>query len=137
MITVKLDVEKLSVLYDRIYDIADRLFKKYNPCDIRIENNKVLCACKLHTTYRQKALCCQRTDGINCKYWLDGCTVKCLPCKLFVCNYIIYDCNRKYKNFVHRLEWLRDIAIKHSILTRIYFNTKNEVLDISRKQRRY
>ena len=34
MPTTTADIEKLSALYDRIYDIADRLIKKHNPCNI-------------------------------------------------------------------------------------------------------
>ena len=149
MPTTTVDIEQLSeaslrsALYDRIYNIADRLCKKYNPCNIRIKDNKVLCTCKLHTKYRQKALCCERIDGTNCEYWSDGCTVKCLPCKLFTCYAIKYgtknyscDINKKYKVLINRLKWLRNITTKYGIYTYAFFHNKSEVLNISEKKRK-
>ena len=124
----KLSEAELSILYDRIYDIAERLFKKHNPCNIRIKGNKVLCACKVHSKYRQSSLCCQKISGSHCKYWLNGCTVKCLPCKLFICPALYH--NKQLNNKLHRL---RRIAEKYGMSNSAYFHTKSEVLNISRR----
>ena len=127
-----------SAVYDRIYDIADRLFKKYNPCDIHMRDGAICCADKIHTQYRPKSLCCT-----GCKYWTtNGCTVKCLPCKLHICNTFIYSYdkngrevrNKKHRAFTDRLKRLRHIAIKAGIYTHAYFNTKSEVLRISKQR---
>ena len=80
----KLSVVELSALYDRIYDIADRLLKKHNPCKIYTEDKYIFC--KYHETgipLRNKCyLCCS-----SCEYCSkEGCTVKCLGCKLFLCG---------------------------------------------------
>ena len=91
----KLSVAELSALYDRIYDIADRLIKKYNSCGIQIKGNK--CICNFYTqektddfykysNYGTKKLCCIHCNEDNKGYWSEsGCTVKALACKLFYC----------------------------------------------------
>ena len=87
--TEKLNMEKLSALYDRIYDIADRLLKKHNPCNIHTEiqphhlfptklKEETVC-----TSWCTHSLCCS-----SCNHWDKGCTVKCLGCKLFLCSAI-------------------------------------------------
>ena len=106
--TEKLNVEKLSALYDRIYDIADRLLKKHNPCNIRIEtrphhlfptklNEETVCM-----SWCTHSLCCN-----SCNHWDKGCTVKCLSCKLFLCQSI------KNKVLQKRFQKLRNYGRKH------------------------
>ena len=64
----------ISGLYDRIYDIADKIWKKYDPCQIK--DNKCI---GMHSGFEQ--LCCG-----DCKYWTKvGCNVKSLGCKLSYC----------------------------------------------------
>ena len=107
---------ELSAIYDRIYDIADRLIKKHNPCNIHIEtiphhlyptklNEETVCM-----SYSINSLCCG-----ECKYWDKGCTVKSLGCKLFLCQYI------KNKTLQKRFRRLRDYSIKHLSFT--YYDT--------------
>ena len=103
-------IDELSKLYDRIYNIADRLIKKHNPCKIRIKNNKILCA--YYTTDKnnefylpQNKLCCLYC---NKGYWSkEGCTVKALGCKLFLCQAV------KNKILKKRFEKLRDYCSKY------------------------
>ena len=135
MITAELDVEQLSALYDRIYDIADRLFKKYNPCNIHIIEGGIRCTSR--STNIAYGLCCSGCKHIS----KTGCTIKCLPCKLFVCDTLMcaynkgkWIRNKKYKHFVNKFERLRVIAAKHGIFTHCYFKTKDEVLKISRRR---
>ena len=132
--TKSLSTKKLSALYDRIYDIADRLFKKYDPCNIHIVERGI--GYNSRKTSTEYGLCCG-----GCKYLSkDGCTVKCLPCKLHICSTFMYSYdkngrevrNKKHRAFTDRLKRLRRIAIKSGIYTHAYFNTKSEVLRISK-----
>lgn len=137
--TKEMTIDELSVIYDRIYDIADRLFKKYNPCNIHTtKTGVVVCnkhSDKIHNKYAQREynefLCCS-----TCKYLsISGCTIKCLPCKLFLCSWFYYDNSKyDYKDFKAKLKRLRDIATKYGILVYqgAYFRTKEEVLQISK-----
>ncbi len=110
MPTATLNTVELSALYDRIYDIADRLIKKYNPCNICIKNNKTLCTyytIDKHDEFYlpQNKLCC-----LYCSkgYWSKrGCTVKSLGCKLFLCQAIT---NKILKR---RFKKLREYSRKH------------------------
>ena len=122
MITVELDTEKLSALYDRIYDIADRLIKKYNPCNIQTKDNKTKC---INSNYKHNSLCCGYYSE-RCKHWQDGCTIKCLPCKLFACGAIRGD--KKNNNFIRILSKLRRITSKHGLSNFDYYITKKKVL---------
>lgn len=71
----------LREIYDRIYDIADRLWKRFNPCQIKDAET-----CTNHngkTVYRPKykGLCC-----VGCTHLGPlGCTVRSLSCKLWTC----------------------------------------------------
>lgn len=130
-----LSIAESSAIYDRIYDIADRLFKRYNPCSIHIIDGGI--GCTSRKTSIAYGLCCS-----SCKYISKiGCTVKCLPCKLFVCDRLlcVYDKknrwirNKKYIHFTNKINRLRKIAREHSICTYEYFKTKKEVLNMSRR----
>ena len=131
----QIDTEKLSALYDRIYDIADRLFKKYNPCNHIIKEGIILCTgrssirnerhCQRYNSY----LCCNTCKHLSA----TGCTVKCLPCKLFMCS-CLYG-REKNKITLNKLYQLKQIASKkYGIDTGAYYHTKKEVLDISKRQ---
>lgn len=81
----KLDKQQLSDLYDKLYDELDAFLKKHNPCKIRLEKNRVTC---VHTRKNggtwpgTEKLCCEHCT----KYWDNGCTVKALGCKVYLCN---------------------------------------------------
>jgi len=64
-------------LYDLIYNEADKLFKKYNPCEIGKNIFGEIC-CR-HTDSIQ--LCCTECSHLSKR----GCTVRCLACKLCLC----------------------------------------------------
>jgi hypothetical protein len=100
--TQQLSITELSALYDRTYDIADRLFKKYNPCNIRVEGGKICCLEIIPFT-RQDKLCCK-----GCSFWQNGCTVKCLGCKLYTCG----DIKICYPTLYNKLSKLRRVAYK-------------------------
>ena len=130
----ELDVEKLSALYDRIYDIADRLIKKHNPCNIHIETKpakdlcwnpifpeKLITDIYCNSKYSTHALCCT-----GCTYWDTGCTIKCLACKLFVCGDIIY--KNEYNQLVNKINKLHQIARKNRLPASSYYLSKEDWL---------
>ena len=64
-----------SWLFDFLYTMADQMIKKYNPCQIhKDDSGKVSCLLT--------SPCCT-----NCKFLgPEGCTTKCLGCKLALCG---------------------------------------------------
>ena len=76
------DYLKISKLYDLIWIKADKLIRKYNPCDIQhMYGLSVVCNNDYMVKSRGSKLCCG-----GCK-WLshDGCTVKSVGCKVGTC----------------------------------------------------
>jgi hypothetical protein len=128
----QLSTAELSALYDRIYDIADRLFKKHNPCNIHTKNNKVFCLCyneKWNKGKGKKLLCCSGCVagyGIDNpgNYWSDeGCITKCLPCKLYLCP----EAKRMNKRLSNQLYKLKQFARKHGLPNETnYYMSKEE-----------
>lgn len=78
----------LEAEYDRIYDAADTALKKHNPCQIqRDEQGVVSCADTRRMAqekYRTPMLCCGGCQHLG----PNGCTVKSLSCKLWLCTTI-------------------------------------------------
>ena len=129
--TEKLNTEKLSALYDRVYDIADRLFKKYNLCNIHTKNNKVFCSCHNEERYNGKSkkyLCCSGCGEYpekDISYWSKtGCTTKCLACKLYICSGI----GRKNMRLARQLERLHRFACKYNLPHYTYYLSKEQWL---------
>lgn len=119
-------------LYDRLYDIADRMFKRYNPCqhDLKIlkkgSNGKNYLKCayykKTHSDFRYN--CCEYCKHMGNK----GCRVKSLGCKLWTCGEI-------WKNYPHltmRMNYLRSMAVKYGIPLCIR-GTKKESINYLRR----
>lgn len=122
---------KRSQLYDSIYSKTDRLFKKYNPCNICNKDGKLTCANDRYNTDKPHQLCCTRYDD-KCKYYSNkGCTTKCLSCKLYICPNMYYELqqkNVKIKEFCSKLRILHDLACKYQFSTNRYFHSKKESL---------
>ena len=117
-----------SQLYDLVYDTADKLFKQYNPCNIHKDKyDTVTCSHREQNLY----LCC-----FQCKYKSkNGCRVKCLACKLSLCNDSFEDCCDKLNIptvFKRKLLILRKIAIKHGFF--VYHQSKKNTLKHISKQ---
>lgn len=64
-------------LYDLIYDKTNKLFKKYNPCEIGKNIFGEICCRNTNNT----ELCCTGCSHLS----KSGCTVHCLACKLCLC----------------------------------------------------
>ena len=60
-----------ELLYDDLYNQADKVLKEYNPC--KIDGNQCI---------RGMNPCCQA-----CPHLDEGCTVESLGCKLHLCRY--------------------------------------------------
>lgn len=99
-----------SKLYDLIYDKADKLFKKYNPCNIHKENGITVC-----NRYKNKnELCCVGCEHLG--FW--GCTVRSLGCKLGQCLDEDYDTIpniKRFKVFCNKMEKLRRLSWRYGL----------------------
>jgi hypothetical protein len=73
-----IDKEKL---YDLLYAKADKLLKQYNPCNIRVEQGKLICNNASMCKRNGESLCCADCDYLG----NNGCTTNCLGCKLGMC----------------------------------------------------
>ena len=117
-----------SKLYDLIYAKADRLFREYNPCDIHICNNTVICNnTKSYLIYGgvngNQTMCCPD----SCKHLsFSGCTIKNASCKAFKCGFIIHH----YPVLSKKLYRLERILSRYNLNG--YFMTKNKILKLKR-----
>ena len=79
-------METPSEIYDKIYQEAQGILVKYNPCQIKVKDGFVSCAVKRRGIWGfyyndNNQLCC-----VGCKYHgSEGCTVECLRCALYLC----------------------------------------------------
>jgi hypothetical protein len=88
--------KELSIIYDELYDLADRIIKKYNPCEL--SKNRCL----------DGKFCCE-----GCKYLSkDGCTTKALFCKVWLCK----NARRKYPYVARLLECIKTLANEYHLL---------------------
>jgi hypothetical protein len=118
----KHSIKYLSKKYDELYNKADKLFKKYNPC--KIQNRKCIVG---------KHCCCgneyKTIEEGRCKYLTEnGCSVKSLACKLWLCYNIFWKEDNKITELNNKLEKLRDKAIELK-LAYFYRTSKEDVLN--------
>lgn len=87
-------------VHDRLYELADKLLKRHNPCAKCWATN----CYHEHVTQR----CCE-----GCVYFKkgQGCTVKALYCKLWICGAVTNQAQLR-----RRLQRLRKIAEKYNLL---------------------
>jgi hypothetical protein len=124
--TYRLDsVKALGDLHDHLYDAADRLFKKYNPCGI--ENGA--CIANRGKIWFKKGCCCR-----GCKYLsLEGCTTRSLACKLWFCGAVeILDSAKTKDEFLTALKRLTFVSNIVG-LSRGVRTTKEEELAVAAK----
>jgi hypothetical protein len=108
-------IEWYSQKYDEIYNKADKLFKKYNPCQIKngicVTGEKCCCGSECIVNSRGK-----------CKYLTEiGCSTKCLLCKLHICGKV--KINEVFKNKLMKLYYE---ALKYNLL--LFRSSKEEVM---------
>ena len=86
-------------LYDKLYKIADFLLKKHNPC--KFSNGK----CGGSKSHMFKEGCC-----VGCNYLKeDGCSVKALYCKLWVCGTVNTDTLYMQLNVLKKIAFDNDL----------------------------
>jgi hypothetical protein len=95
--------------YDAIYDIANGLLRKYNPC--KHDSDGICEEDRLHHNGRKHGCC-----G-GCK-WLTskGCRVRALSCKLWLCPGVEWSRNGELTS---KLFKLKAIAYKYHLATSI------------------
>jgi hypothetical protein len=82
---IKINVPIRMIMYDMMFAMGDTLIKVYNPCKISVHPTEgVVC-------YRGHPCCggCEHLDS-------NGCMVKCLRCKLYLCFW--YENSRLMQN---------------------------------------
>ncbi len=81
--------DKYSLIYDYACDYLDNEFQKNNWCCFK--NNMCECNRNKPKEYQTSSCCTRTSTRKDCKY-LDEekkrCSIRCLACKLFVCNYL-------------------------------------------------
>ena len=93
-------IEKLSKLYDYLYNEADNLLKEFNPCKVKLGACTTCVGTRSGNIAGVKdgVLCCG-----GCKYLTNtGCSVKALTCKLWLC-YTTYKHNKLLAEKLHTL----------------------------------
>jgi hypothetical protein len=88
-----------AYVHDRLYALADKLLKRHNPCHGCITHNCF--------SYGNDSRCC-----MGCPHFKNGCTVKALYCKLWLCHSV----GAQQYALVRRLERLERIAKKYNLL---------------------
>jgi len=89
--------ERLSVLYDRLYEEAGLILARHDPC--KIEKGRCF----------EGNPCCDDCGYLSKK---KGCTVKSLICKLFLCN----EARKKFPQCAAALDVLKKIAAEKNLL---------------------
>lgn len=95
-------------LYDRLYAIAERILAKHQPC----------ARCKSPCAYFSNKSPVRSGCCTNCPFLgADGCTIKSLACKLWLCDAAAgeWPINKKMHLMSRQLSRLREIAIVHHI----------------------
>lgn len=120
--------------YLELYNKADKLFKKTNPCKFD-KYGVCIQYRKLHRKgYRkERKSCC--TEYFNhhdrrrkkCKYTTEtGCTTKCLMCKLHVCNYIWH----RYRGLAKAISKLDGYSHRYlGISSENFFSSMDDTID--------
>ncbi len=83
-----LSIETKMIIYDQLFQEADELFKKFDPCYVIAEK------C-LRARFGGENFCCK-----ECKYLSDsGCTIKALLCRLWLCP----ECTTHWNNILTKI----------------------------------
>lgn len=95
------NIKRYSKKYDELYNKADKLFKKYNPCQIKNGRCIVGDKCCCGSEYKKVSY------FFKCKYLKkNGCSTKCLACKVHICRdlYQILSGISSFKKFLDELD---------------------------------
>jgi len=118
--------KRYELIYDYISDYLDQDRTHKNYCDFK---NDECIANRLGRSVHEKNGCCYIHRAGICSHLKHGeCSIKNIPCKLFVCEYlesqgIKYDLNK-----ILPLKKFLNMKQRH-ILKRTYFKPKDEVIN--------
>lgn len=97
-------------LYDKLFEKSKIIMDKYNPCQF----NKETSLCIRDTLRKERGEkysicgCCGSVYGnINserCQHFDEGCTVKSLSCKTWLCDVALHNLPRKAKIELYKIE---------------------------------
>ncbi|MCI8547496.1 MAG: hypothetical protein HFJ38_01265 [Bacilli bacterium] len=114
--------------YTYIYDtICDKLDKSQTYC--RFQNG--LCDKYRHKNLSHCNGCCETSKGEKCKYLgKNGCQIKCISCKFFICDYLKKEDKKRVKNPNSFLlsKYFFNLEQK-MILLFTFFTTEEEIID--------
>jgi hypothetical protein len=119
-----------SKLYDLIYAKADKLLKEHNPCKIH-KNKKGKTVCIHYTGNQYERLCCdfccqdynERIKRPKTYWSKNGCTIKCLRCKLHLCSSI--SIHKKNAELTKKFRKFSSICRRYNIPL-YYYTTKKQ-----------
>jgi hypothetical protein len=116
----------LSDLHDKVYDIADKLIKEHNPCNIhKLDNGKIGCTNHPDGDYNNMLCCSDCRTTTEEGYWDNGCTVECLGCKLYLCS----AARRNNRELSDKLYNLQRTVEKAGMRSTEYYMPKNKLID--------
>lgn len=73
-------IQELPIIYDNLYQRAAAVIARINPCEIQIIDGKATCHAS-RNGHENDELCCGGCRHLGAQ----GCTVKALACKLWLC----------------------------------------------------
>lgn len=120
-----MNIKQIAALYDRLYDKADKLFKKHNLCDMTEEGCRggkwAVCSCS-----------CNVPGLTICPHFRDpeGCTARMLWCKLRYCWYVRD--TRKFDSTLKQLDKMKRVMDRYHIK---YGETREQMVKRKQKNR--
>ena len=116
---------RYNLIYDYSCDYLDNEFAKKNLCGFK--NNMCVSNRSKPKEYQVGSCCTRVSTGKTCEYFdesIKRCSIKCLGCKLFVCNYLWKKGIRYPINSIPYLKYF--LSIRQKLITKISFFRKKE-----------
>lgn len=91
------NINKLSALYDALYDKGVAALKEYNPCNIRMLEGVVICNGGYSRKDGKINWTMLRSCCAGCKHLgTEGCATKSLSCKVWLCSAVKWGVDSTY-----------------------------------------
>lgn len=119
----------LSDKYDLLYDLAKRIVKDHNPCNMiftEVKNQIPAVGCRAWGVRANNPLCCSGfnegdTDYICIHWGTKGCRVKSLRCALWYCE----TCN--FNDRMPHVHFEKDVVSVTPVLSQLHLNLIKEM----------
>ena len=121
--------KRYNLIYDTVCDELDKCFKDNNYCDFKND----VCVAKRNCVSKRNTMgCCYHFDRRGlfgkmnlCENLVDrGCSIKCISCKLYTCNYI----KKKYRiRDIFLLDYFFN-PIQKIVIIGSCFKTKEQIM---------